>query len=42
MLARDGMPRPVSVPDAVHAAADVCRMISRGDDFGYVESWLMP
>lgn len=42
MLARDGHPRPVSVPNAVAAAADVCRMISRGDDFGYVESWLVP
>jgi cytoskeletal protein RodZ len=42
MLSRDGIPSPTSVPDAVAAAADVCRMISSGDDFGYVESWMVP
>jgi hypothetical protein len=42
MLARDGVPRPVSVPDAVAAAADVCRMVSHGDDYGYIESWMRP
>jgi hypothetical protein len=29
------------VTDAVAAAADVCRMIKRGDDFGYVESFMV-
>lgn len=42
MLAHDGMPAPVSVPNAIAAAADVCRMVSRGDDYDYVESWMRP
>jgi Protein of unknown function (DUF732) len=42
MLARDGIPRPISVSDAVAAAAVVCLMIGRGDDFGYVESFMVP
>jgi hypothetical protein len=42
MLARDGVPKPKSVPDEVAAAADVCLMIKRGDSFAYVESWLTP
>jgi hypothetical protein len=42
MLARDGIPRIVSVPDAVQAAADVCMMVKRGDSLAYVESWLVP
>ena len=42
MLARDGIPRPLSIPDAVAAAADVCRMVNRGDDLGYIESWMTP
>ena len=42
MLASDGIPPPTSVSDVVAAAADVCRMIGRGDDFGYVESFMVP
>ncbi len=42
MLSRDGIPRPTSIPDAIAAAADVCRMVQRGDDLGYVETWMVP
>jgi hypothetical protein len=41
MLSRDGIPSPTSATDAVAAAADVCRMIKHGDDFGYVESFMV-
>lgn len=42
MLSRDGVRRPVSVPDAIAMAADVCRMVQHGDDLGYIESWMEP
>lgn len=42
MLAHDGMPAPVSVPNVIAAAADVCRMVSHGSDYDYVESWMRP
>jgi hypothetical protein len=42
MLQRDGYPAITSVADAIAAAADVCRMVKRGDDLGYIESWMVP
>jgi hypothetical protein len=42
MLSRDSIPPPTSPSDEVAAAADVCRMIKRGDDFDYVESFMVP
>lgn len=39
MLRRDGVPVG-SPPDLVAAAADVCLMIKRGNDFGYIESFM--
>jgi len=33
---------PDTESHAIAAAADVCRMISRGDDFEYVESFMVP
>jgi hypothetical protein len=40
MLSRDGIPRPDSVPDAIALASDICQMIQRGDDIGYVQNLL--
>ena len=40
MLQRDGVRKPVSVPDAVAAAGDICVLVRQGADYGYIESFM--
>ena len=41
MLVRDGVRRPTSIPDAVAAAGDVCRMVRDGDSYAYIEGFMV-